>query len=528
MRRGTRLPLRAVTALLLALALLLGAVPVVAAAERGKGQARKGFERGEDFEDMGEAEWAARYVVSAQMMGLIRGYLEGGHLRFKPNQPLNRQEAVALVVRAMGLQAQAEAAGTVSGAVYELPFRDADHIQPWARGYVAVAVERGLLDAGDSMFQPMKAASRLWTVKLMVRALGLREQAEQRAGEELPFRDAAAVSAADAGYVAVAVEAGLIAGYEDRTFRPNQPVKRAEMAKLLEKLTGEIQQGELRAPEGVIRGVVAAVADGSLTVRTPDGREQAVPVAADAYVFVDDRRATLADVQPGYAVRLLLDAEGRAVLVDARSAPAAAPPGPGQPDRHPLKRKVTGTVVAVTAGADCPPAEAGGEQTACPAGQITVTDPAGQERTFQVAAWAEVKIEGYGYATLADVQPGDLVKLKLRGDVVVEVEVGGEDAADAGRAAGPAVSGKVRGVVTAVADGAVEVLLDSGETVTLRLDRRTMVWVGKRLGSLADLRVGDSVTAQAVRGVAVRVKVEGGDREKDGKGRGKGRNGRED
>lgn len=523
MRRGKGFPGRVAVSLLLALAVLLSVVPAAAAQERDRGHARKGFERGEDFEDMAEAQWAARYVVSAQMMGLIRGYAEGGHLRFKPNQPLKRQEAVALVVRAMGLQTEAEAAGTVSGSVYQLPFRDADQIQPWARGYVAVAVQRGLLDTSDPMFQPMKAASRLWTVELMVRALGLQQQAEQRKGEALSFRDAAAIPADAVGYVAVAVDVGLVAGFEDGTFRPNRPVTRAEMAKLLEKLSNEVQQEQPQAqPQGVLRGVVVAAATDSLTIRAPSGQEQTVPVAANAYVFVDDRQAALGDVKPGYEVKVFVGTDGRAVLVDARSF--AAQPAP-RPERHPLKRKVIAFVVSVTPQVTC-------VRAPCEGGSITVEDPAGRRQTFPVAAWAEVTIEGYGFATLGDLRAGDRVKLTLRGDVVVEVEVKNEGGAEeglppapgAGQQPGaqtPVVSvGLVRGLVASVGADALDIAQDTGQTVTVKVDASTMIWIGSRFGTLGDLRVGDRVTVQVVNGVAVRIKAEGG--REHGRGRGRG------
>ena len=155
----------------------------------------------------------------------------------------------------------------------------------------------------------------------------------------------------------------------------------------------------------------------------------------------------------------------------------------------------------------------------CDGGSITVEDPAGRQQTFPVAGWADVKVEGYGFATLADLRAGDRVKLTLRGGVVVEVEVKNE---------GGDEEGLVRGTVASVGADALAILQDTGQTLTVKVDASTMIWIGSRFGSLGDLRVGDRVTAQVVNGVAVRVKVEGGDREKDGKGRSKGSNGEED
>lgn len=442
---GKHAVVRRRVSLLLTAALLLGLAPAVLAADgKGRGAKAKGFERAEEFEDMGEAQWAARYVVTGRVLGLIQGYEENGRVKFKPNRPLQRQEAVALVVRAMGLEAEAQAAagaqsGTVTGAVYGngLPFADAARISPWAAGYVAVAAERGLLDAGESKFRPLEPAKREWVVRLMVRALGLEAAARQRMGEVLTFRDAPAIPPDAVGDVAVAVDAGLVSGFgEDNTFRPEKPVTRAQMAKFLEVLVNELQQGTPQAPaeapaaapEGIVHGVVAAVAADALTLRGATGTaERSVTVAAGAHVFVDDARATLAAVKPGFRVKLYLDASGQAVLIDARSAPAKAQPQPqSQPkpqpkeDRHPFKEKVSGVVTAVAPQIQC-------VRAPCAGGSITLDDGSGNPRSFLVAEWAEVRIEGRGYATLADIAPGDAVKVELRNGVAVKIEVGGPD-----------------------------------------------------------------------------------------------------
>lgn len=453
MGNGKRTPGRVAAALLCVAALLAGLAPAALAAPGGKGRAegRQGFQRAEDFEDMGEARWAARYVAAGQVMGLIQGYRENGRAKFKPNQPLKRQEAVALVVRALGWEAAAQGAdpvqgaaaaqgATVSGSVYGggIPFRDADRIQPWAREAVALAVERGLIDAdaGEPMFQPLRPATRAWVVKLLVRALGLEAQARRRMNEAPAFRDAPAIPADAVGHVAVAVDVGLVAGFpEDNTFRPQKPVTRAQMAKFLEVLVNEIQQGTPpapgeqpapsgetgapSAPEGVVHGVAAAVAADALTLRGATGADRVVPVAAGARVFVDDAPAALEAVRPGFRVKLYLDASGGAVLVDARSAPAGTPPGQPGEDRHPLKRRVSGIVTAVAPQIQC-------VRAPCAGGSITIDDGRGGEpQSFLVAEWAEVAVDGDGFATLADVSVGDAVKLELRNGVAVKVEVKG-------------------------------------------------------------------------------------------------------
>ncbi len=75
---------------------------------------------------------------------------------FRPDDRADRLTAVIALVRAAGLRTQAEAQAGAS-----LPFNDAAQI-PWQyRGYVALALSRGLFVADGSIFNPAKAFTRL-------------------------------------------------------------------------------------------------------------------------------------------------------------------------------------------------------------------------------------------------------------------------------------------------------------------------------------------------------------------------------
>lgn len=75
--------------------------------------------------------------------------------RFRPDDRVDRLTAVIALVRAAGLRAEAEAkAGTA------LPFSDANLIPSQYRGYVAVALARGLLVADGLTFRPASALTR--------------------------------------------------------------------------------------------------------------------------------------------------------------------------------------------------------------------------------------------------------------------------------------------------------------------------------------------------------------------------------
>lgn len=77
-------------------------------------------------------------------------------------------------------------------------------------------------------FRPNDGTTRLAAAVALVRAAGLRSDAEAKAGTPLPFLDNAAIPSALKGYVAVAVSQGLLQA--DTNFRPQAVLSRADLA----------------------------------------------------------------------------------------------------------------------------------------------------------------------------------------------------------------------------------------------------------------------------------------------------------
>lgn len=111
------------------------------------------------LKDVGE-HWAQNNVVNLKDQGIINGYPDG---TFRPNAPVSTAEAVVLAVRLLGLDEQAKAKADA-----QLAFTDAAAIPGWARGYVAVAVEKGLVES-QGQFQPNKKATRMDVTILLVK-----------------------------------------------------------------------------------------------------------------------------------------------------------------------------------------------------------------------------------------------------------------------------------------------------------------------------------------------------------------------
>ncbi|MFD0717480.1 S-layer homology domain-containing protein [Paenibacillus sp. GCM10027626] len=245
------------------------------------------------FKDEKELKWALEHIIRLASKGVFTGYADG---TFKPQQKITRIETIVAAVRLMGLKEQAESAEEMAT---KLNFKDAEQLKrkyPWATGYIAVALEKDLFAETDDVVQPDKSATRLFAATLLVKALGLEAEAKAKNNTELNFKDAKNIPAGSVGYVAVALEKGIITGYSDKTFRPNQPVTRAELAAILDRTDNEMPDHDAQAITGKLK---AAPANGSLVVVKPDGTETTLAIDSNVFVFRNNVKSDLSSLLAG-------------------------------------------------------------------------------------------------------------------------------------------------------------------------------------------------------------------------------------
>jgi hypothetical protein len=81
-------------------------------------------------------------------------------------------------------------------------------------------------------FLPEKRVDRLTAAVALVRAAGLRAEADSQSGATLAYTDTASIPSALRGYVAVAISRGLLTA-EGGAFRPDSQLTRLELAHAL-------------------------------------------------------------------------------------------------------------------------------------------------------------------------------------------------------------------------------------------------------------------------------------------------------
>lgn len=444
------------------------------------------------FKDLEDASWASLFVAEMAAKGLMKGTGDG---KFEPQGAMTRAQAITVAIRLMGLEAQTEALAVTDAS---LPYSDRLAIADWAKPYVAMGVIKGILpQSEDGMLRPEEKATRLWMSLLLVRALGKEGLAQSKMGAALPFKDAHLLPPHLIGYVAVAVEQNLVTGYGDQTFRPNQPVTRAEAAALLSRTDDQMALLGLLRP-GTLHGEIKAVnaAAGSLVLRVKDSDQQVV-VAPDAVIIAGNQEATLATLPVGAKAQVVIGGAGKAVLVKLKESTEKAKSPEKSPSEKPSgEEELVATLVAFT-----PP-------VGTLAGQMLIQLPGGGERLLALAP--EVSVFGASGSTIAlsSLELGKLVKVKIIAGVVIRVVQKPED-----NSAKESAKEELKGVIvalqqpTASALGSITVQTAAGlRSFTVAADALIKTKAGAQI-PLASLSVGQSVEMKVVSGTATYIKL---------------------
>ncbi len=160
--------------------------------------------------------WGKEYINKLRIAGIVGGKNEG---IFAPNDYLTRAELTKIALNAFDINV---------GDVSEKPFEDVN-LQDWFAAYVKTAKEEGIVKGYQNVFRPNQNVTRAEALKILLTT----------ANFDLPaastdFSDVAA-GAWHEKYIAFAKDNEIVGGYKDGTFKPNQPITRAEIAKITVK-----------------------------------------------------------------------------------------------------------------------------------------------------------------------------------------------------------------------------------------------------------------------------------------------------
>ena len=167
--------------------------------------------------------------MDQRIVELVRDTLVTAGSTFRPDQKITRAQFAVMLYRSLGLDE----------ADYEhvaLPFADNSKIADYAIPAIRALYTEGIINGstgkdGRLYFNPNDSLTRAQAATMIGRT-----QEKGYASVPLAFADAARIPAYATAYIQTMAAQGVISGYADGTFKPNNPITRGQMAKILYNL----------------------------------------------------------------------------------------------------------------------------------------------------------------------------------------------------------------------------------------------------------------------------------------------------
>ena len=183
------------------------------------------------FPDVASDFWAAATIRQVQTQGFISGFPDGS---FRPDAPMTRVQAIVALINGLMLgKGRSEAL---------LIYSDRAQIPSYAIESVAAATSRQIIVNYPDTYslRPLVPITRAETTALVYQALVALEKAPKISSPFIPESDTAKPNFADlserhwaSDYINALVQKGWLSGFRDGTFRPDDPITRAQFAVLL-------------------------------------------------------------------------------------------------------------------------------------------------------------------------------------------------------------------------------------------------------------------------------------------------------
>lgn len=181
-----------------------------------QGQEQTGNNSATGYTDLSKEHWAAESVKALSAKNVINGFEDGS---FRPDDAVTREQLVKMLVEAFSLTGKSD-----------VSFGDVAHDR-WSAVYINAALACGIVQGvAEGSFAPGAAVTRQDAAVMLARLCDAKGIVIS--GEEYPT-DSANIASYAQESVSRLAGAGIINGFEDGSFRPNEVLTRAQSAKLI-------------------------------------------------------------------------------------------------------------------------------------------------------------------------------------------------------------------------------------------------------------------------------------------------------
>ncbi|ACV64828.1 S-layer domain protein [Desulfofarcimen acetoxidans DSM 771] len=254
-----------------------------------------------EFSDA-KSHWALPSISECTAVGIVEGYPDS---TFKPQNSVSHLEALALIIKSMGLEEQAKALDLKKGG-YSFP-----QGVSWGKEYIAMAADKSIINKEKMANLKQDApTTRVEIAVMCANALHLSGDAA-----EMSFSDKEEIPESLRSSVAGVVKNGIMVGQPGNKFAPSDKVTRAEIVTMISRL---FEKGLINPdPSNYFINEVAGIdkTNQLIALRKSDTVTHPYILADDCVIYRDGKKAELVDFQENDNAKIVLNDKGRVIYL---------------------------------------------------------------------------------------------------------------------------------------------------------------------------------------------------------------------
>lgn len=279
------------------------------------------------FNDI-EGHWAKSYIERVEKNGLVTGYENG---KFKPDNNVTVLESLIMMSRLYKIDEDIKEEIVNE---YKSSLKSIKNISDyeWSLEPLAIAIELGIVteQAVKDMFSKESIfldAKREEIAVLLIKAMGLNEDAKSLKVYSIPFKDIDDITSSARPYIYLMYEKKIMLGDNDKNVNPKAKITRAEIATLLDKAYDYINDNDIipdfekYEPTTTVSGIITEVSSNKkeyyINIKNDREVESVVKINDDTEITVNGRIREFSDLKKDMLVTCKINEDRLAVEIEA-------------------------------------------------------------------------------------------------------------------------------------------------------------------------------------------------------------------
>ncbi|SNX53541.1 S-layer homology domain-containing protein [Thermoanaerobacterium sp. RBIITD] len=192
-----------------------------------------------------DKSFAKQDIMRMTALSVIRG---GGDRKYYPANNVKREEALAMILRLMGREGDIQKAiptgngnpGQIAGQANNNPptyigTGTSQMVDSWAQGVISVATKTGLISKQETSLNFTQNATRQEIANWIAKGINLTPVYGKDTQFVYSYKDSDLFDSGNIPYIEATIESGIMSGYNNGKFGPNDSITREQMASVLSR-----------------------------------------------------------------------------------------------------------------------------------------------------------------------------------------------------------------------------------------------------------------------------------------------------